>query len=70
MPMTTDNSLQDLIDELELQKKSAVSFNTSFNHDTALALIKYTKDNGNKFPQDIIRNAVQIFLKKQGYLNI
>lgn len=47
----------------------SVPFNTAFAHNIAQALIKYQKDKGLPFPQDVIRLAVFNFLSKSGYIN-
>lgn len=67
--MTASKELQDFINALEESAKGSISYHVTFDYETTLAMLKYTKDKklGSK-PQPLIRLAVTSLLKKSGYL--
>lgn len=67
--METSRNRETINKELEDFIKGSVPINTAFSNSIAQAIMKYQKDKGYLFPQDVIRLAVSTFLSKTGYLN-
>lgn len=66
--MADNYEFDELKNLLNLSDKGSVPINTAFNHDVAVALLKYANDNGLGKAQDAIRLFVGIGLSKAGYL--
>ncbi len=69
MSMTKEfKELEAIVKEIQQSSHGCHALTVSFQLEHAKALFQCTKDTGNKKAQDVVRQAVYVYLRKLGYL--